>query len=60
MRGKMTFSTKPVHQGAVIGSQLLGEKADIVFLFRFYHPAYHSGEIVLRHSTLHEIGIVQK
>ena len=59
MRGKMAFSAQPVHQRTVIRSQLLREKADIVFLLRFYHPAYDSGEIVLRHFKLHEIGIVQ-
>ena len=49
VRGEVTFSAQPVHQGAVVGSQLLGQEAGVVFCLGFHHPADDGGEVVFRH-----------
>lgn len=58
--GEVAFSAQPVHQGAVVGSQLLGQEADVVFCFGFHHPADDSSEVVFRHVRTPRIGVVQK
>ena len=60
VRGEVAFSAQPVHQRAVVGPQLLGQEADVVFCLGFHHPADDGSEAVFRHVRTPGIGVVQK